>query len=154
MTPLPRTRATAARIGSLMFAAAALATALSATAARADDADSNVKFQSGLLAKKPAPGLPDVKPQPQAWPRLDPGAVLCRTAGDLDRLSARRHGEAVDGPVDCQVIRNPTAVSITQRNGPGRTEVKLTAAKTDDTGWTDAWLPAKAPSAVPAAISR
>ncbi len=119
------------------------------SAAFAQSQDSNVKFESGLIAKKPKPGLPDVRPQPLAWPRLDPGAVLCRTENDLDRLAARRHGEVVDGPVDCQVIRGPTAIAIVQRVGPGRTEVKVTADKTGDTSWTDVWLPEKSPAPPP-----
>lgn len=107
--------------------------------------DSNVSFNpGGLLPKKPAPGLPDVKAQPLAWPRLDPGAVLCRTQADLEKLGARRHGELVDGPIDCKIIRVATAISIVQRNGPGRAEVKTSDPRSDGvTGWTDAWLPDK-----------
>lgn len=108
--------------------------------------DSNVKFDApGFMVKKPkGPVLPDVKAQPLAWPRLDPGAVLCRTEGDLDRLGERRRGESVDGPIDCQIIRAATAVSIVQRKGPGRAEVKMSsAAASGATGWTDAWLPDK-----------
>ena len=108
--------------------------------------NSNVTFDPGMLGlKKPKPGLPDVRAQPLAWPRLDPGSVLCRTEADLQRLAARRAGEAVDGTVDCQIIRTPTAISIVQREGPGRVEVKISDAKTDSSGWTDAWLPDKAP---------
>jgi hypothetical protein len=120
----------------------ALATA---TPASAQPNDSNVSFDAGgLLPKKPRPGLPDVKAQPLAWPRLDPGAVLCRTEADLDRLGARRRGETVDGPIDCQIIRAATAVSIVQRNGPGRAEVKVSDPRADAaSGWTDAWLPDK-----------
>ena len=114
---------------------------------------SNVTLDApGLLIKKPKPGLPDVKAQPLAWPRLDPGAVLCRTPEDLQRLSARRRGESVDGPVDCQIIRAATAISIIQRNGPGMAEVKATDPRIADiTGWTDAWLPEKGPSRASAA---
>ena len=118
-----------------------------------DNSNSNVFFNApGLLIKKPKPGLPEVRAQPQAWPRLDPGAVLCRSEDDLDRLSRRRAGDASGGAVDCQVIRTPTAITIVQRNGPGRTEVKVTSADTE-TGWTDAWLPAKAPASAPRSAS-
>ncbi len=117
--------------------------------AKAQPNDSNVSFDAGpLLPKKPKPGLPDVRAQPLAWPRLDPGAVLCRTEADLDKLGARRRGEAVDGRIDCQTIRAATAVSILHRNGPGRAEVKINDPKADATsvsGWTDAWLPDKSP---------
>jgi hypothetical protein len=64
--------------------------------AAAQPSDSNISFSApGLLPKKPPPGLPEVKAQPLAWPRLDPGAVLCRSEADLDRLADRRRGEAV-----------------------------------------------------------
>jgi hypothetical protein len=108
--------------------------------------NSNVRLDAhGLLAKKPAAGLPDVRAQPQAWPRLDRGSVLCRSAADLSRLAARRHGEPVDGAVDCQVIRNPTGIAIVQRQGPGMTEVRTTNPAAGGTGWTDAWLPDRPP---------
>jgi hypothetical protein len=130
-----------------MIGACLGALAIATIPAGAQPNDSNISFASGLLAKKPKPGLPDVKAQPLAWPRLDPGAVLCRTEGDLDRLGARRRGEAVDGPVDCNIIRAATAISVLMRKGPGRVEVKTTDPKVDAvTGWTDAWLPEKGPS--------
>jgi hypothetical protein len=105
-----------------------------------------------FLTKKAKPGLPDPKPQPLAWPRLDTGAVLCRTEADLARLAAVRSGEPAEGPADCRVVAAPTAVTIVQRKGPGRTEVQVTGVD-NATGWTDIWLPDKAPAtarAVPA----
>jgi hypothetical protein len=134
MTKLPRTLLLAACLSAPCGIAAG------------QPSDSNISFQSGLVAKGPKPGLPDVKPQPQAWPRLDPGAVLCRTEDDLDRLAARRRGELVTGPVDCQLIRDPTAISIVHRKGPGKTEVAITDKKVGGSGWTDVWLPEKAPA--------
>lgn len=116
-------------------------------AASAQPNDSNVMFDApGLLIKKPKPGSPDPKPQPLAWPRLDPGSVICRSEGDLTRLAQRRAGEAVSGGLDCQVIRAATAITILQRKGPGRTEVKPADPRIAEGGWTDAWLPEKAPS--------
>jgi hypothetical protein len=152
MTAMPRTHLLAACLGILVCAAGISGAGIFVAGARAQD--SNVKFESGLLRKPPKPGLPDVRPQPMAWPRLDPGAILCRTEDDLDRLAARRHGETISGPVDCQVVRNPTAITIVQRVGPGRVEVKVTTAQSGDTGWTDAWLPDKAPSSGTASASR
>jgi hypothetical protein len=107
--------------------------------------DSNIFLSApGLRIKKPKPGAPEVKAQPLAWPRLDPGSVLCRTEADLDRLGAHRHGDAVEGPIDCQIVRAATAISIVQRKGPGKAEVKISGSSTDGaTGWTDAWLPEK-----------
>lgn len=109
--------------------------------------DSHVRLDApGLLPKKARPGLPDVKAQPQAWPRLDRGAVICRSESDMSRLAARRRGEVVDGQVDCQIVRGPTAIAILQRKGPGMTEVRTSDPSAGGTGWTDAWLPDKAPA--------
>ena len=117
---------------------------LSSAAALAQD--SNILLNApGLIPKKPRPGLPDVKTTPLAWPRLDPGAVICRSETDLGRLVARRRGDPVDGPVDCQVIRAVTGIAIVQRKAPGLTQVTTNNPAAGGTGWTDAWLPDKAP---------
>jgi hypothetical protein len=137
---------------SLVVAACLGALAL-ASPANAQPSDSNISLQSGLLIKKPKPGAPDVKAQPLAWPRLDAGAVLCRSEADLSRLAQRRTGQAVDGPVDCQIVRTATPITILQRRGPGQTEVKPSSAQPMDLGWTDAWLPDKAPT-TPKSASR
>ena len=121
--------------------------------ARADP-PSNVQVQMpGILGSKKAPVAPEVKPQPLAWPRLDPGAVLCRTEADLARLAARRGGDDTAGPADCRIVTVATAVTIVVRKGHGRTQVQINGAA-DTTGWTDVWLPEKAPAkpgVVPAA---
>ena len=69
----------------------------------------------------------------------------CRTASKVTRgrLAASRRGEQVNPP-DCLMIRAPTAVTIERRAGLGRTQVALTDQKGVD-GWTDAWLPERAP---------
>ena len=97
----------------------------------------------GIVEKKGAKGLPEVKPSPQAWPRLDPGAAFCRSRDDLDRLAANRARTEGAGRADCQMIRVPTAVTVIQRDGPGHTLVKITDSNAS--GWTDVWLPEKAP---------
>jgi hypothetical protein len=132
----------------MLLIGACLGTLGLAMPANAQPSNSDISFDPGALAvKKPRPGLPDVKPQPLAWPRLDPGAVLCRTESDLEKLAARRSGEAVNGSIDCQIIRAATAISIVQRKSLGRVEVKISNAKADAvSGWTDAWLPDKAPT--------
>ena len=125
----------------LPLAALLLVPALSAMAQ-----DSRISLDApGLLPKKAKPGPPEPRAQPLAWPRLDPGSVICRSEDDLNRLAERRRGGPVAGTVDCQVIRVVTPISILQRKGPGATEIKTSDPKAGGEGWTDAWLPAKEP---------
>jgi hypothetical protein len=120
-----------------------------AAPASAQPADS-LSGGGGPMVRKPKPGVPEVKAQPLAWPRLDPGSVLCRSEADLIRLAQRRSGEVADGPVDCQVVRVAIGITIVQRKG-GRTEVKPSDAQPMESGWTDAYLPQKAPAVVTSA---
>jgi hypothetical protein len=103
----------------------------------------------GLLGQpKKAPPLPAPRAPPTVWPRLDPGAVFCRTEDDLDRhaenMTARVGGGATQA-TDCRLIARPIGIQILSRQGPGRTQVKLSSAG-EETGWTDVWLPDKAPT--------
>jgi hypothetical protein len=102
----------------------------------------------GFLPKKTAPPPSATRAPPAIWPRLDPGAVLCRTEDDLDRhalnMTARVSGSATQS-TDCRIIARPTGIQILSRQGPGRTQVKLSTPG-DVTGWTDVWLPDKAPT--------
>ena len=96
----------------------------------------------GIIVPKPSFNTPTAQARPDVWPRLDRGAVLCRTEADLLRLAASRRGEPSTAP-QCQIIRAPTPIQITRRAGPGRTQVSVTEQNQE--GWTDAWLPEKAP---------
>lgn len=123
-----------------------LACLLPASAARAQ-----VSLDTGGLLQKrqPKPEAPAVPAPALVWPRLDPGAVLCRTEADLSRLAANRTGGAGGGPADCHLIAQTTPIHILQRQGPGRTEVQVTPDHSDkagETGWTDSWLPPRPPS--------
>jgi hypothetical protein len=105
--------------------------------------DSNVNY-GGILRQKhgsEAPPPPVAAP-PAAWPRLDPGSVICRSQDDLQRRAALMRGEQTAAP-DCQPISQPTAIKILDRAGPGATEVQITS--NSQTGWTDAWLPTNPP---------
>jgi hypothetical protein len=124
-----------------VLAGAAVAQSQSPTQPAAPN-DSNLSF-AGVIAKQPAkPKAPDVPAPPSAWPRLEPGAVICRSEDDLLHRAALLRGEPA-GPADCRPITVPTAIQIVHRAGPGRTEIKVTAH--DETGWTDAWLPGTPP---------
>jgi hypothetical protein len=96
-----------------------------------------------VVVKKPNFERSTAAARVDVWPRLDPGAVLCKTEGDLQRLAEFRRGVPGDRP-NCQLIQTPTAIAIVRRSGFGRTEVSLNAQQGSD-GWTDAWLPERAP---------
>lgn len=97
-----------------------------------------------IVVPKPQFDRSTVPSRANSWPRLDPGAVFCKTAADLQRLAASRRGEPGERP-NCQLIHAPTAISIVKRAGLGQTEVSLTDQNNLD-GWTDAWLPDRAPT--------
>jgi hypothetical protein len=130
----------------------ALALALVAIPGVGASAQNVILDAPALMKQKAKPGLPDVRVPAAAWPRLDPGAVLCRSEDDLARLAANRTGAGGGGPADCRIINVPTAIQIVARRGPGRTEVQVTGG-TSQVGWTDAWLPDKAPASARSASS-
>jgi hypothetical protein len=141
------------RLLSLATLVGLLAVATGATAQQPPPSDSNVSLSApGLLVKKPPPPAPVVRGPLQAWPRLDAGAALCRSEDDLDRLAARHRGETVDGPIGCQIMRAATPITIVQRKGPGRTEVRTNNPDAGGSGWTDVWLPERAPPGTTSAL--
>jgi len=121
--------------------------ALVGLAASSASAQNVILDAPGFLPKKQGPAPPPPRAPPTVWPRLDPGAVLCRTEDDLDRhasnMTARVSGGTTQS-TDCHIIGRPTGVQILSREGPGRTQVKVSSAG-GETGWTDVWLPEKAP---------
>ncbi len=101
----------------------------------------------GLTGDKKTAPPPPPRAQPTVWPRLDPGAVLCRTVDDLERHAANMTARVSGGDTlsaDCRIITQPTGIQILGREGLGRTQVKLNVPG-NVSGWTDAWLPEKAP---------
>jgi hypothetical protein len=80
-----------------------------------------------------------------AGPRLEPGAVLCRTEEDLARRAeiTRRISDGVndagDPMVGCTLITQQRGVDILARHGLGRVQVKVKPA--GQIGWTDVYLP-------------
>jgi hypothetical protein len=83
------------------------------------------------------------------WPRLDQGAVVCRTRDDLrmhaEVIQARARGTPYAGPApDCRILGTPVAIDIVTRESPAATEVKLKDPPVG-TGWTDTYLPSRPP---------
>jgi hypothetical protein len=125
-----------------LIAAAAIALAPAALA-------QHVILDAPGIVNKPVPTAPAMpRAQPTVWPRLDPGAVLCSTEDDLDRHAANMTARVSGGSTlaaDCRIIAIATGIEILSRQGLGRTEVKLKTPG-NVTGWTDAWLPDRAPA--------
>jgi hypothetical protein len=93
---------------------------------------------------QPPPALAPLPVVKEPWPRLDSGAILCKSRDDLLRYQTGS-GAVSTGPApDCHVIRQRTAIQILDRDGPSRAHV----ATTDDakqTGWTNAYLASAPP---------
>jgi hypothetical protein len=87
------------------------------------------------------PPLPVVK---APWPRLDSGAILCKSRDDLityqKQVAAGAGGAGGGQKPDCHVVEEPVAIQILNREGLARTEVAVTGAA-KQSGWTDAYLP-------------
>jgi hypothetical protein len=95
----------------------------------------------------PAHHQPSITIRPEPWPRLDPGAVLCRSADDLLHRSALIRAQLDGGPPApastsaCPLVRAPTPVEVVERHGLGQTLVRVKAD--GSLGWTDVYLPEK-----------
>jgi hypothetical protein len=89
--------------------------------------------------KAAASQAPTLKPDPRQ--RLDAGALLCRTEDDLQQhevaINARLDGKDAPEPVGCRPVRTMTAVTVLDRHGLARTQVKVPGPP-EQTGWTDA----------------
>lgn len=95
--------------------------------------------QRGSRAATPA--VATLPPVHDPWPRLDAGALLCRTQADLQQhqaaIVARISGGHSAEPSGCWVVRAMTAVTVVERDGPARTEVRLPGSSEQQLGWTD-----------------
>ena len=125
----------------------ALLCAVVAAAAPIAAAQNVILDAPGILLQKKAPPPPAPRAPPTVWPRLDPGAVFCRTEDDLARHASNMTARVSGGgsvPADCRIIASPVGIQILSRQGPGSTQVKLTGPG-NVTGWTDVWLPDRPP---------
>ncbi len=104
------------------------------------------RSQQKAPQQTPAPPAPAAVPEP--WPRLDSGAILCKSRDDLvnyqTQTVAGSSGSATGQAPDCLVIQTRTAIKILDRDGPSRSHVISTDAQ-KQTGWTNAYLPATPP---------
>ena len=98
----------------------------------------------GIMGQKKAPAPPPpLRSQPTVWPRLDPGAVLCRTSDDLDRYAANMTARASGGDTqaaDCQIIAQPTGSDC---QPPGAWAHRSQAEHIRQHDWLDGCLAAR-----------
>jgi hypothetical protein len=99
--------------------------------------------------QSPAPTAPAAVPE--IWPRLEDGALICKSRDDLVRYQAQiANGAsaitAEKGP-DCHTIRKQTGIQILDHDGPSRTQI-VTTDQSKETGWTNSYLPATPPPSV------
>ena len=111
------------------------------------DQSTRRKPQGIPAGSKLPPAAPSpVASVPEPWPRLEAGAVLCKTRDDLVRYQKRGvAGSAAGAAPDCRIIGARAGVRVLVRDDPSHTQVALTDAP-QQTGWTDVWLPSKAPN--------
>ena len=96
-------------------------------------------------APTPLPALPEI------WPRLEGGALVCKSRDDLvryqtqiaDGASATTAGQA---PA-CHTISKQTGIQILDHDGPSRTQI-VTTDESKETGWTNSYLPSAPPPSV------
>lgn len=99
----------------------------------------------GQSATQATPALPPLPAEPVVWPRLDPGAILCRTRDALtDEQNRLRDNNPAGLASGCRIVQDVTAIKILERDGPGQTQVALTDG--GETGWTNTFLPAEPPA--------
>jgi hypothetical protein len=76
---------------------------------------------------KPAP----LKVKPDPVQRLEQGALLCDTEGELQQhqaaVAARMSGGSAPEPSGCRILSGTTAVTVVERHGLASTEVSLPA---------------------------
>jgi hypothetical protein len=97
-------------------------------------------------APTPLPALPEI------WPRLEGGALICKSRDDLVRYQAQI-ANAASAPTtagqasDCHTVSKQTGIQILDHDGPSRTRI-VTTDESKETGWTNSYLPSTPPPSV------
>lgn len=92
---------------------------------------------------KPNPAVPE------PWPRLESGALLCKSRDGLvayqKQVATGASIVAAQQAAGCRTIRQQTAIQILDRDGPSRTQI-VTSDDAKETGWTNTYLPDQPPA--------
>lgn len=99
-------------------------------------------------APQPVPKPKDPEAVPEPWPRLEVGALLCKSRDDLVKYQTKiadgANAASAEQALDCHKLRKQTGIKILDHDGPSRTQV-VTTDKVKETGWTNTYLPATPP---------
>jgi hypothetical protein len=103
--------------------------------------------QTPQKSQSPAP-MPDV---PEIWPRLEDGALICKSRDDLVRYQTQIGNGASTTTAGqasaCHTIQKQTGIQILGHDGPSRTQI-ATTDESKETGWTNSYLPSTPPRSV------
>jgi hypothetical protein len=95
--------------------------------------------QDAAPGQAPRISEPTLHPDPRQ--RLDVGALVCDTEAELRQhqtaIMARIAGHDAPEPAGCRLVQEMVAVSVVDRHGPARTQVRL-RGQAEQVGWTDA----------------
>ena len=85
--------------------------------------------QQQTRQQSPAPTTPFL---PEIWPRLEEGALICKSRDDLVRYQTQiANGSSATTPEqapDCHTIREQTGIQILAHDGPSRTQIVTRAS--------------------------
>jgi len=99
-------------------------------------------------APQPVPKPKELEAVPEPWPRLEVGALFCKSHDDLVKYQTKiadgANAATAEQSLDCRKLRKQTGIQILDHDGPSRTEV-VTTDKVKETGWTNTYLPATPP---------
>jgi hypothetical protein len=88
---------------------------------------------------------------PEIWPRLEEGALICKSRDDLVRYQTQiANSSSATTPAqepDCHTIRKQTGIQILAHDGPSRTQI-VTMDESKETWWTNSHLPSTPPPSV------
>jgi hypothetical protein len=98
--------------------------------------------------QSPAPTTPFL---PEIWPRLEEGALICRSRDDLVKYQTQiangSSAAALAQAPDCRTIRKQMGIQILAHDGPSRTQI-ITGDEAKETWWTNSYLPSTPPPSV------
>jgi len=104
--------------------------------------------QQQTRQQSPAPTTPFL---PEIWPRLEEGALICKSRDDLVRYQTQiANGSSATTPgqaPDCHTIRKQTGIQLLAHDGPSRTQIVMTD-ESKETWWTNSYLPSTPPPSV------